>query len=98
MTETPMAEKLLGAQVLARMLHGYGVSHIFYVPCLAVRALAELEDLGVRRVVTHSEKAAAYMADGFARATGGPASASRSTSAPPIWQRACAMPTWAARR
>lgn len=67
-----MAEKLLGAQVLARMLHGYGVSHVFYVPCLAVRALAELEDLGVRRIVTHSEKAAAYMADGFARASGRP--------------------------
>lgn len=67
-----MTNRTIGAQVLARMLHGYGVTHVFYVPCLAVRALAELEDLGVRRVVTHSEKAAAYMADGFARASGRP--------------------------
>lgn len=64
--------KTTGAKLLANMLHGYGVSHIFYVPCLAVRALAELEDLGARRVITHSEKAAAYMADGFARASGRP--------------------------
>lgn len=64
--------KTTGSQLLAKMLHGYGVTHVFYVPCLAVNALAELEDLGVRRVVTHSEKAAAYMADGFARASGRP--------------------------
>lgn len=67
-----MTKKITGAKLLADMLHGYGVSHIFYVPCLAVRALAELEDLGVRRVVAHSEKGAAYMADGFARVSGRP--------------------------
>lgn len=64
--------KTTGATLLAKTLHGYGVSHIFYVPCLAVRALAEMEELGVRRVVAHSEKGAAYMADGFARASGRP--------------------------
>ena len=30
------------------------------------------DDAGIRRVITHSEKAAAYMADGYARATGKP--------------------------
>ena len=34
------------------------------------RTLLELEKLGVRRVLAHSEKAAAYMADGYARASG----------------------------
>ena len=63
----------LGAHVLAEMLHAYGVSHIFYIPCLIPNALAAMEDLGMRRVVTHGEKAAAYMADGFARASGRPA-------------------------
>jgi acetolactate synthase-1/2/3 large subunit len=31
--------------------------------------MAEMEDMNVRRVTTHGEKAAAYMADGYARAS-----------------------------
>ncbi len=69
MTKT---KKTTGFKVLAKMLHEYDVSHVFYMPCFAVKALAEMEDLGIRRVVTHSEKAAVYMADGFARASGRP--------------------------
>jgi len=34
-----------------------------------MQAMAEMEDLGITRVVTHGEKAAAYMADGYARAS-----------------------------
>ena len=30
-------------------------------------SLAEMEDFGIRRILTHSEKAAAYMADGYCR-------------------------------
>lgn len=63
----------LGAHVLAEMLHNYGVTHLFYVPCLVPNALAAMEDLGIRRIITHGEKSAAYMADGFARAAGRPA-------------------------
>src|ERR1700692_636099 len=33
------------------------------------RALAEMEDMPIKRVMTHGEKAAAYMADGYARAS-----------------------------
>jgi acetolactate synthase-1/2/3 large subunit len=65
--------KRIGAHVLAEMLHAYGVSHVFYTPCLAINMLAAMEDLGTRRIITHGEKAAAYMADGFARASGRPA-------------------------
>ncbi len=36
------------------------------------RALAEMEDMPIKRVLTHGEKAAAYMADGYARASGRP--------------------------
>jgi acetolactate synthase-1/2/3 large subunit len=35
-------------------------------------ALAEMDDLGIRKILTHGEKAAAYMADGYARAKNGP--------------------------
>ena len=61
--------KTTGAKLLARMLHDYGTTHVFYVPCLALKSLAAMEDLGIKRVVCHSEKAAAYMADGYARAS-----------------------------
>ncbi len=59
--------KLTGAQVLAETVHGYGISHVFFMPYIAPRALMEMEKLGIKRVQTHGEKAAAYMADGYAR-------------------------------
>ena len=59
-----------GAQVIAGMIAGYGVTHVFFVDAVLRRSLIELEGLGVRRVLAHSEKAAAYMADGYARASG----------------------------
>ncbi|HEY4370888.1 MAG TPA: thiamine pyrophosphate-binding protein [Burkholderiales bacterium] len=67
--------KTTGAKYFAQMIHGYGITHVFYVPQIASRAMVELEmlDLPVQRVIVHSEKAAAYMADGYARARGGPA-------------------------
>jgi acetolactate synthase-1/2/3 large subunit len=63
-----MSHKMSGARFLAETLHGYGVTHVFFVEAILRRTLMELESLGVRRVLTHSEKAAAYMADGYARA------------------------------
>ncbi len=61
-----------GAQWLARALAGAGVSHVFFVESVLRRTLLEFDDLGVTRVLAHSEKAAAYMADGYARITGKP--------------------------
>ncbi|MBM2614862.1 thiamine pyrophosphate-binding protein [Actinoplanes sp. LDG1-06] len=63
-----------GAHVVADMLDGYGVSHLFLVPAILRRTLAELErhHPHIERVVTHGEKAAAYMADGYARVSGRP--------------------------
>lgn len=58
-----------GCVVLAKMLQGYGVPQVFYVEQMLRRTMVELEKLGIRRIVTHSEKAAAYMADGYARAS-----------------------------
>ncbi len=55
------------------MLDGYGVTDVFFVPTILNRSLVELEEsTQIRRIVAHSEKAAAYMADGYGRATGRP--------------------------
>jgi len=62
-----------GGEFLAKTLAAYGVSHVFFVDAILRHALAHMEDLGIRRILTHSEKAAAYMADGFARMARRPA-------------------------
>ncbi|MQY73571.1 MAG: thiamine pyrophosphate-binding protein [Dehalococcoidia bacterium] len=56
-----------GAQYIARIFQGYGVSHVFFVPAVLHEGLMEMEKHGIKRILTHSEKAAAYMADGYAR-------------------------------
>jgi acetolactate synthase-1/2/3 large subunit len=61
-----------GAEWLARALAGTGMSHVFFVESVLRRTLLQLEDLGVRPVLAHSEKAAAYMADGYTRVRGRP--------------------------
>ena len=66
-------QKRTGAEVLADMLAGYGVSHVFMVPAVLRRTFAEMERrTKIARVHCHGEKAAAYMADGYARASGKP--------------------------
>src|ERR1700722_6947743 len=65
--------KMTGAECLAEMLKGYGVTHLFMVPAVLRRTFAELERrTSIARIHTHGEKSAAYMADGYARATGKP--------------------------
>jgi acetolactate synthase-1/2/3 large subunit len=61
-----------GNAYLAEALKAYGLTHVFMVPTVAVPALAHLDRIGVSAITTHGEKAAAYMADGYARARGGP--------------------------
>ena len=67
-----MMPQMTGGRFLAETLKGYGVTHTFLVPVIARRAMVEMERVGIQRIVTHSEKAAAYMADGYARACGRP--------------------------
>ena len=65
--------KMTGAQCLADMLKGYGVTHVFHVPAVMRTAYAEMERrTDIKRLHVHGEKAAAYMADGYARASGKP--------------------------
>ena len=61
--------RMTSSRFIAETIKGYGVSHVFFVPAILTRALAEMEDMDIRRVMTHSEISAAYMADGYARAS-----------------------------
>src|ERR671935_503115 len=63
---------MTGSRYIAEAFRGYGVTHVFFVPTMLLHAMTEMEDMDIRRVVTHGEKAAAYMADGYARASGRP--------------------------
>jgi acetolactate synthase-1/2/3 large subunit len=65
--------KMTGAQLLADMLQGYGVTHVFMVPAVLRRTFVEMERrTSIKRIHTHGEKSAAYMADGYARVSGRP--------------------------
>src|SRR5712671_6678445 len=66
-------KKMLGAECLADMLKGYGVTHVFHVPAVLRRSFVEMERrTDIKRLHVHGEKSAAYMADGYARASGKP--------------------------
>jgi thiamine pyrophosphate-dependent acetolactate synthase large subunit-like protein len=69
-----MAEKedrgASGAETLAAMLAGHGVSHVLFVDAILRHSLIAMEDIGIRCILAHSEKAAACMADRCTRTTG----------------------------
>jgi acetolactate synthase-1/2/3 large subunit len=65
--------KMSGAECLADMLKDYGVTHVFHVPAVLRKTMAVMEGrTEIKRLHVHGEKAAAYMADGYARASGKP--------------------------
>src|SRR5262249_21730728 len=65
--------RMSGAECLADMLKGYGVTHVFHVPAVLRKTMAVMEErTDIKRLHVHGEKAAAYMADGYARASGKP--------------------------
>jgi acetolactate synthase-1/2/3 large subunit len=62
-----------GAECMADMLAAYGVTHVFHVPAVLRKSFVEMERrTNIKRIHTHGEKSAAYMADGYARASGKP--------------------------
>ncbi len=67
-----MAQQMRGARLFGQVLKAYGVSHLFFMDAVLRRALAEMEDTGIKRILGHSEKGVAYMADGYARVSGRP--------------------------
>lgn len=67
---TPQRKK--ASTWMAEQIAGAGVSHVFFLEAILRDTLNELGRLGVRSILPHSEKAAAYMADGYARVSGKP--------------------------
>src|SRR5437764_1951192 len=65
--------RMSGAECMADMLAGYVVTHVFHVPAVLRKSFVEMERrTNIKRIHTHGEKSAAYMADGYARASGRP--------------------------
>lgn len=64
-----MKQVMTGARFVAETLKAYGVTSVFFMEAILRQVLMEMEALGIKRVLTHSEKTAAYMADGYARAS-----------------------------
>jgi acetolactate synthase I/II/III large subunit len=60
---------MTGSTYLAEALRASGVTHVFFVPVILTPALTEMDRRGVVGVMTHGEKSAVYMADGYARAS-----------------------------
>lgn len=59
-----------GGRVIAEMLQAHGVEHVFFMDAILRRALVEMETLGIKRILAHSEIAAVYMTDGYSRVKG----------------------------
>jgi acetolactate synthase-1/2/3 large subunit len=61
-----MAE-VTGAKAVAKTMKMHGVEYFFHVSGGMISLFIEIEEAGIDLVLTRSEKAAAYMADGYAR-------------------------------
>lgn len=59
--------RITGAEAIARTMAAQGVEHFFHVSGGMFLLFVEVEDAGIDLVLTRSEKAAAYMADGYSR-------------------------------
>lgn len=67
------ARRMTGGRFIAETIKAQGISHVFFMDAVLRRALTEMEELGIKRILGHSEKGIAYMADGYARALRRPA-------------------------
>jgi len=59
-----------GSVYFAKLLKEYGTTHVFYQDAVLPQTIKDMYDIGIRTIMAHSEIAAGYMADGYARATG----------------------------
>jgi len=49
-------QKMTGARYIAEALKGYGVTHLFFVPAILRRTMAEIEEHArIRRIRTNGE-------------------------------------------
>ena len=60
-------------EVLANLLEGYGVDHVFGIPGVhTVELYRGLARSGIRHITPRHEQGAGFMADGYARTRGKP--------------------------
>ena len=59
--------QITASEYIAEAFESYGVTHFFFVPVSIPAACKEMQKRGIIPVMTHGEKSAAYMADGYAR-------------------------------
>lgn len=78
-TAAPAAEQgqaadtvMTGQQWMAEWIRRSGMNGFFFMPTFLYPTMIDLADDGLKRVLGHSEKAMAYMADGCAQASGRP--------------------------
>ena len=64
--------KMTGAKFMADTIAKIGNSHVFIMETSFWETMYELQRNGINRIICHSEKSAAYMADGYARVSGKP--------------------------
>jgi acetolactate synthase-1/2/3 large subunit len=69
---TQQAQGKKASTWMAEQIANAGVSHVFFLEAILRDTLNELRRRGVRTILPHTEKAAAYMADGYARVSGKP--------------------------
>ena len=60
-------QKMTGSQFISETFKGYGIEHLFVMPYVLNQLMRDCEKLGLRSIMCHSEKGAAYMADAYAR-------------------------------
>jgi len=65
-------KEMVGNELLAETLRRAGTRAVFFVPTFLYPTLVSLANDNVKRVLCHAEKAAAYMADGYAQAANQP--------------------------
>ena len=59
-----------GSKFISKFFESYDVTHLFFVPVILPYTFAEIDkNTNIKRIMTHSEKSAVYMADGYARAS-----------------------------
>jgi acetolactate synthase I/II/III large subunit len=63
---------MVGNELLAETLRRAGTRAVFFVPTFLYPTLISLANDNVKRVLCHAEKAAGYMADGYAQAANAP--------------------------
>jgi acetolactate synthase-1/2/3 large subunit len=64
---SPARQEATAAVYIAETFKACGLTHVFFMESTLRKTLVEMESLGVTRVLAHSEAAAVYMADGYAR-------------------------------